>query len=180
MMKKQEVIREAEFNPKIKIYIFLQGLLILMITVIGILLIPFWLVGVGQYVSKRYYKGLECRLLNNALYFKKGILVSVEKTIPLDKIQDLTFTEGPLLRKFNLSMMKIETAGGGGDESDMSLFGIIDAHEFKEAVFEQREQLQNQNPQKEGAEQQSEDMITVLKEIRDSLHRLERNSGEDD
>jgi len=44
------------------------------------------------------------------LEFKKGIFFRVEKTIPLENIQDLTFNEDPLLRYLDLRVLKIETA----------------------------------------------------------------------
>ena len=41
----------------------------------------------------------------------KGILVQVEKTILLENIQDVAFIEGPILKHFQLSTLKFETAG---------------------------------------------------------------------
>ena len=91
---------------------------------------------------KRYFNSLFCELTTRALKFKKGVLFQVERTIPLDKIQDLTFREGPLLRYFELSILKIETAGQSNQTgTDMSLIGIVDAREFREKVIDQRDRI---------------------------------------
>jgi putative membrane protein len=76
------------------------------------------------------------------LRFRKGILFQVEKTIPLENIQDVTFIEGPILKKFHLATLKFETAGHStGQAHDMHLTGIIDAHEFRNRIIEARENL---------------------------------------
>ena len=57
--------------------------------------------------------------------------------MPLENIQDVTFIEGPLLKRFHLATLKFETAGhSAGQAHDMQLTGIIDAHEFKNRILE--------------------------------------------
>ena len=95
--------------------------------------------GLGQYISKRYYENISCELSSNHLEFKKGVLFKVEKTIPLENIQDLTFIENPLLKHLDLRILKIETAGQSNPKgSDMKLIGIIDSVDFKKKVLYQR------------------------------------------
>ena len=127
------VIKQAEFNPRIKSYILFVITLFLLFTVIGIPILIFWVLGMGQYFSKRYYEHLQCKLTERHLEFKKGVLFKVEKTIPLENIQDLTFIENPLLKFFDLRVLKIETAGHSSPKGgDMQLVGIIDALIFKD------------------------------------------------
>jgi len=141
-MGKAQILRKAEFNSKLRTYLVLYGLFVLLSSVIGILAIPFWILGIGSWYSRRYFNHIECELTSRALRFKKGILFQVEKTIPLDKIQDLTFKEGPLLRKLGLSILQIETAGqSGNNTADMQLIGIVDAADFRQAVIEQRDEI---------------------------------------
>src|SRR6185312_5906915 len=69
-----------------------------------------------------------------------GILFTVEKTIPLENIQDVTFVEGPLLRRFDLAILKIETAGQSqGQAHAMELVGIIGAQAYRSAILERRQ-----------------------------------------
>lgn len=93
-------------------------------------------------VARHYFDRLECEMTTKSLRYRKGILVQVEKTIPLENIQDVTFIEGPILRHFNLSTIKFETAAqsaSGG--SNMTLTGIIDAHAFRQTIMDARERL---------------------------------------
>lgn len=168
---------EAEFNPRIKTYINVLVVLICFVTVAGIALIPFWLI-FGRMYLKRYFDSLFCELTTRALKFKKGVLFQVERTIPLDKIQDLTFREGPLLRHFGLSILKVETAGQsmqGG--TDMSLIGIVDAREFREQVIDQRDKITDLgSPSSAGkisapAEETSNE---TLEAILETLQRIEK------
>jgi putative membrane protein len=148
---KSETAVAYSFNPLIRKYIFLVGAFILLFSVIGIPILPFWLFGMGQWYSRLYFEKLECELSDRTLRFKQGILFQFEKTIPLDNIQDMTFFEGPLLRQFNLSNIKIETAGHNPQAgSSMSLIGIIDAQQFRNDILERRSALQgNSNGQKD-------------------------------
>ncbi len=171
MSQKAVVLKEAEFNPKLKTYLNLYGLFILLVSIITIPIIPLWVI-IAPFFINKYYERLECELTTRSLRFKKGFLVQIEKTIPLDKIQDITFREGPLLRSFGLSILKIETAGNSATASaDLSLIGIVDAHEFRQLVFDQRDKVTDN--QSGASPQGDESMVEVLKEIRDSLQRIE-------
>ncbi|WP_428667618.1 PH domain-containing protein [Runella sp.] len=131
---------KAKFNELVKPYMMLYVGSIFLATVIGIVFLPFWFLGVGQWWSRHYYDKLECELTERAIRFKKGILVQVEKTIPLENIQDVTFVEGPLLKYFHLCILKFETAGqSAGQAHDMQLIGIINAHELRNLILSQRE-----------------------------------------
>jgi membrane protein YdbS with pleckstrin-like domain len=132
----------ARFNPLVRPYLVLQGALIMLGTLFLIPLVPFWLLGLGQWWAKHYYERLLCELGDTELRFRKGILFQVEKTIPLENIQDVTFIEGPLLRQFNLSTLKFETAGhSAGQANDMTLVGIVDAHDFRAEILRRRTAL---------------------------------------
>ena len=141
------MVEHARFNPLIRPYLVLYGAMLLLVTIIGIPLLLPWLLGVGQWWSRHYFEKLECVLGENSLRFRKGIVFQVEKTIPLENIQDVTFIEGPLLRRFQLSVLKFETAGhgSGGQANDMRLVGIIDAHQFRARILERREQLRSRS-----------------------------------
>jgi putative membrane protein len=143
MLENEIILNKASFNPKLKTYIFLVVLFYLFVSVIGILLIPFWLFGLGQWLSWKFFLTLECELTSKNLRFSKGVVFHIEKTVPLENIQDLSFYGGPVLRAFGLTLIRIETAGGGGHRNDnrMSMPGIRDAENFKMAILKQREKV---------------------------------------
>lgn len=170
MSKSVVLLKKAEFNPRLKLYYNISGIFVMFAMIFTIPLIPVWLL-IAPYFINKYYERLECELTNRSLRFKKGFIVQVEKTIPLDKIQDLTFKEGPLLKKLGLSILKIETAGNSSTgTADLSLIGIIDAHKFRKMVFDQRDKVTDNS----SSSSTSDSMTEILSDIRDSLHRLEK------
>jgi putative membrane protein len=175
MKKEAIIIKQAEFNPRIRKYILHVVAFYCFIFVVGIPFVLLWYLGLGQYISRRYYENLECRLTNSHLEFKKGILFRVEKTIPLENIQDITFIDNPFLRWFDLRILKIETAGSSNPTgSDMKLIGIIDTADFKERVLEQRTIIRNKalTIMGGGTGSGDEESIVLLKEIRDLLKEI--------
>ena len=176
----------ARFNPLVRPYLVLMGALVLAGTIFGLPLVPIWLLGLGQWWARRYYDRLLCELGDTELRFRKGILFQVEKTIPLENIQDVTFIEGPLLRQFNLATLKFETAGhSAGQASDMTLVGIIDANAFRGEILRRRTAMRQRAagamvstaPVSDVDAQQ----LAVLKKMSSQLERiavlLERQSG---
>ena len=146
-MTEEIILNQATFNPKVKTYIFFVVLFFLITSIVGWIIVPFWIFGVGQWLSGKYFHTLSCQITNKNLKFSKGLLLHIEKTIPLENIQDLSFIGGPILRYFGLTLIKIETAGGGGaahSQNMMSMLGINDAQNFKTQILQQREQVINQ------------------------------------
>ena len=174
MTTEAKIIQSAEFNPKIKVYLLVYVAFILTMTVVGIPLLIFWFLGLGQYISRRFYENMKCKLTDRHLEFKKGVLFKVEKTIPLENIQDLTFIENPLLNYFDLRILKIETAGQSNPQgSDMKLVGIINSSDFKVNVLHQRELLKTENRMdNRHTETSNEQIVGILKEIKDILNDI--------
>lgn len=169
----------ASFNPRIKNYMWITGALFLLVTIIGIPLIPFWLLGLGQYYSRRYYEHLSCTLTGQHLQFKKGVLFKVEKTIPLENIQDLTFVQNPILNLFGLRILKIETAGNSTPAGyyDMQLVGIENTEQFKDAVLEQRNVLKISSQLPSGKSLDSGEAVQLLRDIKELLERRLKAEG---
>jgi len=169
-------IYEAQFEPRIKTYINICVIAVLAATIIGIILIPIWLIAGRSYLN-RYFEGLHCELTTRALHFKKGVLFTTERTIPLDKIQDLAFKEGPILRYFGLSSLHIETAGqSAANAVDMKLTGIIDSASFRKKVMDQRDEVTFHHSSSPGEDDQKEkghSIEPLLKEISETLKRIE-------
>lgn len=160
----------ASFNPLVRRYMLIYVAWMMLITVIFSPLILVWVAGPGQWWAAEYFRKLKCELDDRVLSFRKGILFQVEKTIPLENIQDVTFIEGPLLRQFNLSLLRIETAGmSQGQAHSMQLVGIVDAHALRAEILRRRERLRAQ-PAPLAADDDRQ--IKVLEEIRDRLEEI--------
>ena len=173
-MSTSDDVFHASFNPLIKPFLVVQIGFAMVCTVIGIPLAVIWFLGVGRWWAQHYFDKLECDLSDKTLRYRKGILVQVEKTIPLENIQDVTFVEGPILRHFHLSTLKFETAGHSvGQASDMHLTGIMDAHAFRNRIMAAREAMKaaqrGGTVAVAGAEAQAADQLAALRGIERKL-----------
>lgn len=182
-MIEEQIIRKAEFNPKVCTYWLLSGGIAIACTFIGIPLLLLWF-PIGLVVTKRYLDSMECTLTDKALKVKKGVFVKVEKTIPLEKITDMGMVQGPIMRAFDLHTLSVETAGQSGVGALVALTGIVDAPSFREAVLNQREAVSEKSPASAAAAVegvQSADTVALLTDIRDTMQRveslLERTAG---
>jgi hypothetical protein len=137
----------ASFNPLIKPFLVMKIGLTLTFTVIGIPLAIVWFLGVGRWWAQHYFDRLECQLGERNLRFRKGIL-----------------------RHFNLSTLKFETAGHSvGQASDMHLTGIIDAQAFRAQIMRAREALRHPQPQQQ---QDSDEQLVLLRSIESKLGEI--------
>ncbi len=178
MENNNPIIRKAIFSNKVKTYIFIIVLFYLFISVIGILLIPFWVLGLGQWISGLFFKTLKCELSSKNLYFSKGIILHIEKTIPLENIQDVSFFGGPVLRALGLTFIKVETAGSGGSHHSnmMSIPGVEDAEEFKDLILLQREKVikEKHNYSSSTINSETDILIDIKKELVEIKNILEK------
>ncbi|MFU8811543.1 MAG: PH domain-containing protein [Balneolaceae bacterium] len=167
------ILMDVTFDPRLKTYIYGYVSLILIATIVGVALLPFWLLFGFLYLD-RYFSALECHVTTRSLYFKKGVLFQTERTIPFDKIQDLTYKEGPLLRALGLSSFYIETAGQSKAQAyDMTLIGIQNARAFRALVMQQRDKVTDNTGT--GSPQENHVLSPVLSEILETLKRIEAN-----
>lgn len=175
-MKENKVIKDASFSPKVKTYIFIVVLFYLIISFIGIVLVPFWLLGLGRWLSNKFFLTLKCQLTTKHLKFSKGIILHIEKTIPLENIQDLSFIGGPILRAYGLTMIKVETAGGGGANQSnmMSMIGIENAEEFKNLILTKREEVMREKHPTITVEGNKNTTDNILLDIRNELLQIKQ------
>lgn len=181
-MRQEKIVLRAEFDPKLKFYWWLQGIGLCIITTIGIPFLPFWVLGLGQYICHRSFENTKCDLTERGLHVRKGYLFRTEKNIPLDRIQDLAISEGPILRAIGLATLKVETAGASAPQgqADAGLTGIVEPMAFRDAVLDQRDRLLGYVGSSAGLEPDPAHGPTVkagsddvLMDIHDSLRRIE-------
>ena len=181
-MSHENTLRRAEFNPAIRRYLLFYIAFILLVTVMGIPLMILWFLGWGQWVTGKYFHSLECTLTDRHLQFSKGHFFKTEKTIPLENIQDLTFIDNPLLKYFELRILKVETAGNSSQTgADMKLMGIMDAAGFKREVMAARDRFQERRAAGgTAAASEGGGVVEVLREIHASIEGLRQELAERD
>ena len=173
---RDEVLLEAEFERRVMPYGRLAVALILVVTVVGIPLIPFWLIWSVSYLPRAYDR-FSARLTPTSLEVTRGVYFRSDSTIPLDRITDVRLHDDPLMRMYRLQGLKVETAGaaGSGASAEGSLIGVVNAPAFRDAVLRQREVLQEggsaatQTPPSSSADSDH----ALLIEIRDLLKSID-------
>ena len=153
-------IVSVEFDPKVKVYWWLGAMLVQASTVIGLFVVPFWLI-LGLAVHQKQFEGLSCSLTDRSLNIRTGWLFKKQQNIPLDKLTDVSIHEGPILNAFGVVRMHFETAGS----APFILTGVKGGPEFRDLVLKQRDSLSSQ-PAMTVQNSPSDD---VLVEIRDLL-----------
>ena len=169
------VLLTAEFDPGVKSYWLLSGTILCMFTVVGIPLIPIFLL-IGYFMTGKYLDAMECELTDRSLRVKKGVFNKLEKTVPLDKITDLALYQGPIMRMMGLEGLRLETAGqsSGPGGALVSLVGVREARAFRDRVLEQRDNVtENRRDDESVALSAPDESAPILAEIRDALLRIE-------
>lgn len=170
-----EVLLTAEFDGKIGSHGRVLVTLILIMTVAGIVLIPFWLL-FSLWYYPQWMMRLSARLTTQAVEIRKGVFFRKEATIPLNRITDVRLHDGPLMRYYGLRGVAIETAGQAGTSasSEGNLIGMIDADKFRDAVLLQRQKVLGGEDVGEARAAATSGSDEILAEIRDILARIEQ------
>lgn len=178
-MADEVILAEASFNRSVRTYWLLSGSIVCVITGVGILLLPLWLL-LGHILTERYLQHMSCVLTDRSLKVSKGLLVRQEKTVPLDKITDLALIEGPIMRYMDLQAVKVETAGASSPGSFITLVGIVEAREFRDTVLRQRDAVVGlgSSAQLTPGPESGAAGDPLLVEIRDALLRIEKRLPE--
>ncbi len=169
------VLLDAEFDRGVMSYERWLVSLVLVMTVVGVPLIPFWLLwGVGY--LPRSYGRLSARLTENSLETTRGVYWRTDSTIPLDRITDIRLHDNPLMRRYGLQGLRVETAGqsGANASSEGNLIGVVNAVAFRDAILRQREALQDGGaPSTVAAASPQSGESDLLVEIRDLLKSID-------
>ena len=170
------VIAEAQFDRKIIGWGRLVVTGFILITLVGIPLLPLrWIA--SYWYGAEHMRRVSPSLTSQALGIKMGVFFRKESTIPLNRITDLRLHDGPVMRHYGLRGLKVETAGMSGQDasSEGNLIGVIDAGEFRNAVLAQRQRVID--PETGWAQPASAEAPASVSEtlavVRDILTRIE-------
>lgn len=179
MKNRTAILREAPIKPQVIRYQLWGAAILLTLIVVGIPLIPIVL-PIVYLVLKRYYARLEIVLTRRDLKVRRGIWNVEEKSIPLEKITDLALYQGPIMRLFDIKGMRVETAGQSSQGALVSIVGIDQVDDFRDAVLDQRDRISDWQEADDTtakpvpATAETAGKLSLLTEIRDSLQRIER------
>ncbi len=130
---------DAQFDRSVIAYWRVLASPVMVVTIVGIPFVPVWLI-YSLWFGPKYFDGHSARLSAQALELRKGVFTRSESTIPLNRITDLRLYQGPLMRRFGLHGLKVETAEQSGQQasSEGNLLGVVDAAAFRNAILRQR------------------------------------------
>ncbi|HDZ22193.1 hypothetical protein LCGC14_0489860 [marine sediment metagenome] len=99
-------------------YMFVRGALsLLLLSVmtygIGFIVLVIYLVWYGKYWTRRWVPTLSYRVEGSVLHIEGGVFFRKSKAIPLERITDLVISEGPLMRRYGIRELRVQTAGRG-------------------------------------------------------------------
>ena len=138
-----DILMTAAFDRNAIIRYHWTGLLVLSLLIVTI---PLVIVAAAIYavVLDRIVKAWSAELTPQSLIVRKGVWNKVERTIPLEKITDLSVAQGPVMRLCGIDRIGVETAGQAGNQAGgplISLLGVTDSKSFRAAVLAQRDRL---------------------------------------
>src|SRR5499433_207853 len=82
------------------------------------------------------YFSFSYRIEGNELITQHGILERKQRSIPLERIQEIRVEQGVLHRIFDVVDAKVETGGAGGAEASLSVLSRAEVERLRRAVFE--------------------------------------------
>ena len=102
----------------------------IMISVISILLIYLVVITILGFVKKGYL------VREKDISFKRGLIVYKQTSVPFNRIQHVEVNQGVLEKIYNLSSLKIFTAGGTSSDLTIPGIAIETAHNLKAFLSE--------------------------------------------
>ena len=159
-------IMAVEFDRKIIIYWWIMANVSLLVTFVGIIVMPIWIL-FGWLVHQKQYEHMSGALTDRSINMRMGWLFKKQQNIPLDKLTDVSIHEGPILNAFGVVRMQFETAGA----APFILTGVKNSNQFRDLVLQQRDALVSA-PQQSAPQDESNN---VLVEIRDILQKISEN-----
>src|SRR5262245_50088071 len=89
------------------------------------------------------YFSFTYRIEGNELITQQGILERKQRSIPLERIQEIRVEQGVLHRIFDVVDAKIETGVSGGAEASLSVLSRNEVERLRQAVFERAAKIRS-------------------------------------
>jgi len=99
--------------------------------VLLVLLVSFW-----SFWIPLYYTTVVYRLTDDEISWARGVWFRRTGIVPYARITNVDIVQGPVMRRFSISSLKIQTAGYSAQaQSELSLEGIEEPEELREVIM---------------------------------------------
>lgn len=124
----------------------------------------------------KFYASLSYKLTEHSLFIKQGVWFKKKKSIPYAQITDAIVSQGPIIRRFDLANIDVQTAGRSGQMgSEATLRSIKNYDAIGENLSIRAEKTKTTKPvDMEEAMPKTEDgaILKELRAIRELLQQL--------
>lgn len=144
----------SPFKPDRKVISLYNVLFAFVFTIFGVILLaaaflsespPFLAVSVIVLVAiaafylfwvRKYYDTVLFELKDDEVTWRRGVWFRMTGIVPYDRITNIDIYQGPLMRHFGFSCIKLQTAGysAQANRSEITLEGIVEAEELRERL----------------------------------------------
>lgn len=125
------------------------------------------------------YETLKYRFDESGMTMSWGILFRRETFLTYQRIQDIHLTRNIIQRWMGLATVSIQTASGSAT-AEMSIEGLLEAEELRDYLYAKMRGAkgeQDPNAEPSSADQQPDEALQLLREIRDALRRIAAQRG---
>lgn len=93
------------------------------------------LIGISSLVAAYlHWRTFTYQILPGQLVISSGVFTRTRRTIPAERIQDVSITRSLLSRLFGLAEVKVETGAGEADEGKLDSVSLSEAHRLREVL----------------------------------------------
>ena len=152
-----------------------------MITVLGGSVLAWtWLVFLGSFGlsagwATLYHRSLRYALDDRHISRSSGVLWQRRRSIPLARITDIDVRQGPIGRLLGIGELWVFTHSTDGDLPEEKLLGIRHPDAVKDLIITRMEEIERR--EQPGHRTTDAEILTVLKDIRATLAKLEQAAG---
>lgn len=125
-----------------------------------------------------YYASEVYRLTPTEIYWKRGVWFRQTGIVPYSKITNIDILQGPLMRSFRISALRLQTAGYSGQNAtaEIRLNGIEDPEQLRELILAHVRGRKGAAPSEPTIAQGPADE-RILAELREMRRLLEKIAG---
>ena len=124
-----------------------------------------------------YFRSIRYELDDRYITKASGVLWKQRRSIPLGKITNIDVRQGPFERMFGYGKVWIFTPSTGAATPEEKIIGITHPHNLKQIIIDRSETAKSSpvSTSQDKNSVPSDNTISLLTEIRDSLKRIEEN-----